>query len=362
MDSVHAPDGLLAGLKMKLRNFYIIGSVAALASYGGLLAWRAHLNLVTLHEHNVPFEKVMGKVAWQTWEKFEWHKSVKGNVTIDVDKMPLETTLEIIGEQVSARPMTVYPLYKKKAALASLDKAIKGEIDFKQSSFTNWQGRAGGFRAFGPGGMDIAGSGVSSQGDGVSLIFSNKDLTVASMALSRAGRVQVVPENGQTRKLNLTLSGEPLEKAVKKVAGVAGVSWTRLYAFQPGRGPMMASAAGVAGERSRRSPTEVSADAREQNTKQTEEVLETLPPDEQQKAKESREIAQVMRDLPAEARQQVMTERMNTPEAQQRMDQRSMAGIKNSTPEQRRERFERIYQMRQARAAGLTGAGPNRNR
>jgi hypothetical protein len=347
---------------MKLRNLYIIASLAALASYGGYLAWRAHRNLVTLHEHNVPFEKVMGKVAWQTWEKFEWHKNVKGNVTIDVDNMPLESALEIIGEQVSARATTVYPLYKKKAALASLDKALKGEIDFKQSSFTNWQGRAGGFRAFGPGGMDPSNGGSPARADGVSLVFSNKDLVIASMALSRVGRAQVIPENGQTRKLNLTLAGESFESAVKKVAKVAAVSWTKLYVFEPARGGFMAGAGGPNGERSAHGRNENSAELREQNKKRMEEVLETLPPEEQEKAKENREVAQVMRDLPQEARQQVMSERMNSPEMQQRMDQRSTAGIKNSTPEQRRDRFERVYQMRQARAAGLSVAGPNRNR
>jgi len=368
MDSVRSLTRRAAKFEnMKLGKFYLIGGVLALASYGGYLGWRAHSNLVTLHEHNVPFEKVMRKVAWQTWEKFEWHKNVKGNVTIDVDKMPLEAALDIIGEQVSARATAIYPLYKKKTALASLDRAIKGEIEFKQSSFTNWQGRAGGFRngGFGPGAL-VANPPETAQQEsspkGVSLILSNKDLVIASMALSRVGHAQVVPENGQTRKLNLSLTAEPFEKAVKKVAKVAGVSWTKLYAFQPSGGGFMAGAGGRNADRPRDGQREDNTEAREQNRKRNEEVLATLPAAEQEKAKENREIAQVMRDLPQEARQQVMTERMNSPEMQQRMDQRSMAGIKNSTPDQRRERFERIYQMRQARAAGLTVAGPNRNR
>jgi len=108
MDSVRSLTRRAAKFEnMKLGKFYLIGGVLALASYGGYLGWRAHSNLVTLHEHNVPFEKVMRKVAWQTWERFEWHKNVKGNVTIDVDKMPLEAALDIIGEQVSARATAI---------------------------------------------------------------------------------------------------------------------------------------------------------------------------------------------------------------------------------------------------------------
>jgi hypothetical protein len=333
---------------MKTKKWLVVLAGIAIGAYAATIAWRAHMNLVTLHVHNVPFTKVMAKIGWQTWEHFEWPKQLKGNLTMDVDKMPLDEALQIVAEQVGARVSTVYPFYRGKSALNSLVQAIQGDIPFAKSSFTNWSsqafagGRGRGFGEF-----------SSGTNQSVSLVFSNKNLEIASLALSRVGHAKVIPQNGVMPKLNLTITAKPLEKAVAQVAKEGRVSWTKLYAFQiGGGGPLMAR--GAAPERSERSPA-----LQEKNEERMAEVMETLPIEEQEKAKANQEKAQVMRELPAEARQQVMAERMNSAEGQQRMEQRSMAGIKNSTPEQRRERFERIYQMRQARAAGLTVPGRN---
>src|ERR1041385_8261706 len=96
-------------------------ALGGLMSYGGFLAWRAHRNLVTLHVRNAPIEKVMSSLRWQTWEKFVWNKDIKGQVTLDVDRMPLESVLTILGEQLQARWTAVYPIYVKGHSLDSLN-------------------------------------------------------------------------------------------------------------------------------------------------------------------------------------------------------------------------------------------------
>lgn len=347
---------------MKTTKFQIsIVAAAVIACYAGYVAWRAHTKLVTLHVHNVPFEKVMAQVRWQTWERFEWHKDVKGKVTLDLDRMPLEQVLPLIGEQVSARVATVYPLYRSKTALASLDSVIQGKIQAGESRFTNWQAQASGGRGAGRNGWGGPGQVGPAEQTGVSLVFANKTVEIAALSLSRAGHAEVVPEDGITARVNLKLESKPLEAAVSAVAKAAQVSWTKLYAFEPmgrgfgGPGGRQFAGAGTGGDREGMTP-----ELREVNELRMKEVMETLPSQEQEKAKENQEKAEVMRELPAEARQQLMAERMNSPDIQQRMEQRSTAGVKNSTPDQRRERFQRIYQMRQARAAGIAVGGPGR--
>ena len=58
-----------------------------------------------------------------------------------------------------------------------------------------------------------------------------------------------------------------------------------------------------------------------------------------------------MASLTPEQREQVMAERANNPEMQQRSEQRAVANLRNSTPEQRRDNYQRMAQMRKARAA-----------
>jgi hypothetical protein len=316
-------------------------ALAGLIGYGGLLTWRAHRNLVTLHVRNAPIEKVMSSLRWQTWEKFVWNKEVKGLITVDVDRVPLESVLGIISEQLQARWTAVYPIYLRKQSLDTLNQALRGEISYSESHFTNLQARPFGMRGgFAPGAEPPNGI--------VSLQLSNQDLTISAIALQRFAQAQVPLENGWNPKINLALNHEEFDSAIGKVARQAKRSWTKLYALEPNRGfgPERGAPGAERGPRT----ADANPGAQERNRERAQQLLETLSPEERQKAEARMAEREAMQSLTPEQRQQVMEARMTSPEAQARMQDRMAAGIKNTTPEQRRDRYERMYQMRKARA------------
>ena len=84
----------------------------------------------------------------------------------------------------------------------------------------------------------------------------------------------------------------------------------------------------------------------EEARKRFEEQLSTLSPEERQKMEERRRQMEEMRKMSPEDREKKMREMAQSPEFQQRMQGRMMNGLKNTTPEQRVERDQRMNQMR----------------
>ena len=89
----------------------ITGLLVAGGSYAAWAVIRAHRNLVTLNVRDMEVRKVISKLEWQTRETIIPDKAVKGKVTLNVRKVPLDHVLQIIGDQTSSRVSTVYPLY-----------------------------------------------------------------------------------------------------------------------------------------------------------------------------------------------------------------------------------------------------------
>lgn len=328
-----------------IRIFLVV--LCTLVGYAGWLGWRAHKKLVTLHVHEAPIAKVMSSLRWQTWENFVWNKDLKGAITLDVDNMPLEQVLGILSEQLEARWTTFYPIYLRPSSVDALQRAVRGEIKFSESHFTNSQS--------GPFGMRDPGDGAGPHL--VTLQLADKPLAVGTVALERFAQARVLPENGWNPNLNLTLSAVPFEKAVAKMASAARRSWTKFYALEANRrfgGSGLARGGAPGSNRG----ADVNPDREAARRERMQQVLDTLPPEERQRAEERQQERQAIQSLPPEQRQQVMAERMNSPEMQQRAEQRMASGIKNTTPEQRRDRYEKMFQMRKARAAGQV---PSRN-
>lgn len=331
---------------MKKTIFILIGLVLAVS--GGWLWHRAAKNLVTLDVQDAEVWRVVKSMRWQTWEDIELAKGVTNRVTLSVRRMPLENVLDLLGQQTGTRWVSVYPLYRK-GNVEQLKAQARGEGEANAKQWTNFSARAG----FGGRGMLMPNLQVG--GSGVSVQIQNKDLPLAALAISRNTPAQVVAENGLTRKVTLELKEVPLEEAVKKLAKEAKADWDHFYVLLPGRGggPGMGMARSVEGENNRENregtPRPRGAGF---GMGRMDELLETMPPEERARAIENRQRMEQMREMTPEQRQQAMAERGNNPEMQQQMQQRQVAGIKNSTPEQRRERFERIYEMRKARANG----------
>src|SRR5436853_6706964 len=94
-------------------------------------------------------------------------------------------------------------------------------------------GRGGG--GFGPPGGFFGGN-ARNDNRLVTLQLANKDLEFATLALGRFPQARVVPEDGTTGTLNVSLTRVPMPKAVATVAKQVHRSWTEYYALQSFRG------------------------------------------------------------------------------------------------------------------------------
>jgi hypothetical protein len=325
---------------MKLLSRLVLAGMISAASYAAFLAWRAHTKLVTLHVRNAPLAEVVSKLRWQTWETFVVKTNVHAAITLDVNKMPLDQVLSIIGEQSNARWTTFYPVYMQKSSVSTLERALRGELPLANTVFTNYGG--GQFMGFRP----DAGPPETSL---VTLHLTNTDLAISALALQRFGGGQVLVEKNANPKITLEVNGASFEKAVEKVASAVHRSTTRLYALEPMRGGGIMAMGPRQGRGGSDRPTDPDVDA--QRKEKTEQMLATLPEEERKKAEDRQLERAAMQSLTPEQRQQVMSDRMNSPEMQARTEQRQVSGIKNTTPEQRRDRYERMFEMRKARAA-----------
>jgi hypothetical protein len=353
---------------MKLRPKFLI-----LLGVGLLLIWfthaavRAHQNLVTLNVRNADLKDVLRKIAWQTWEIILVNKQVQGKITLHVRNMPLEEVLKILADQTASRWTALYPLYTQSKSLAALKRAVRGEVDPAQNGWTNLSVRP----LFGP--LGGFGENARNQNNLVSVEILGKDLEVATTALARFARAEIVPEDGAAPTINLTLSQTPIDQAVQKLARQAGRKWTKWYALRGGRfGGLMARGRGtsplgsngigtaegelgaIAGtnanpglvarnEEARREQFEQWRQSRE---RMFQEQLDTMTPEQRERAEQQRQRFEALRQLTPEERRQRVTQMAQSPEFQERIQERMLNGIKNTTPEQRAERDQRIAEIR----------------
>ena len=347
----------------------LFGALAAVLGvvllYGGWLAVRAHRNLVTLNVRNMDVRQVVKKIQWQTWEIVQLHKDVQGKVTLRVHDMPLEQVLRMVGEQTFANSSVIYPLYSSGKSLAALKKALRGEIDPAVNGWTNLQNRAA-FRGGpgGPGGMfggGMAAAPTAGQPRRVSLQIQDKDAVFAALAFGRYAQTRVVPEDGTTTSINLTLNQATVPDAVAQLAKKAHRSWTKLYTiraeFGPGGpgGPNFAGGPGGPGglpfvvarepdgpNRRDRGGPEMTDEQRDEMRKQRaaleEELRQALPAEERQKLEQAQaereKQMQEMRDMTPEQRAQRFSQ-MGGPMGGPRMDKMMRDRVLTSTPEQR---------------------------
>jgi hypothetical protein len=326
--------------------------IVTLAAWGAHIAYLAHHNLVTLDVRNVDVRVVARSIEWQTWEKIIVHRDVSGKVTLNVHKMPLEQVLGIINEQISTRWMAIYPLYSSRKSLATLQKVAAGDGASETSGWLAFRPQP--FRGIG-GGMFAAN--LRAQNALVTMQVFDKDVGVVSLGLERFAQAEVVPEDGTTGTVRLSLSRATMSQAVSKLASQVGRHWARFYLLQPGRRFDAAR---------REDPTRTAEDTPRQwpppevvqrMETQFEAQLETMTPEERQLAEQARQRWQEMRNLTPEQRRERMAQLATDPAFQQRMQQRMVQRLLNTTPEQRAERANRTIARRAARAAQNGGGG-----
>jgi hypothetical protein len=269
--------------------------------------------------------QVVKKIERQTWESIVLNKEVQGKVTLNVRKAPLEAVLELVAGQVSARSSHIYPIYRSKSSLKELQALLQREngANAQAKRWTNFAFRGrmeagGGVRA----GFDGADSATNNL---INLRFQNKEPSVAALTLGFASRSQIVPEDGIDLKVNLELNNVTREQAIKKFAKALYRNWDNLYVLQAARfGP------------GRGAPEFDQEAMRERMAAR----MEALPPDQRARFEE-------MRNLSPEERQARMQARMEDPAVQQRMTDRALNEIRNSTPEQIVQRKRQRRQMAQ---------------
>jgi len=305
---------------MKQRTILILVAVGLAAAYAGRLAWRAHKDLVSLAAHDISLRDVIKKLRWQTWESIEVSKEVDGRINLVVTDQPLPVVLDLIAEQVGSRWSVAYPLYTTKAKLQLARKVAEGTAAQPQPGWTNWNARpnfaamaarmqamasgeggatnaeAPGMGMFGgpggPGGMDGA-----TETRPVTVEWQNTPPLEAAQTLRQFGRVKVVPEDGTTLRVNLSLKEAPMDTAVAKLAKASNRKWAKFYALEPQRRPGRPS---------------------------------------------EEERAQFARQMPDRDQMRARFEQMaQDPGFQERMEQRQVRNLLNSTPAQRAERDQR---------------------
>jgi hypothetical protein len=329
--------------------------IVTVATWGGYVAYRAHLNLVTLDVRAVDVRRVVRSIEWQTWKKIIVHRDVSGKVTLNVQAMPLEQVLRIISEQISSRWMAVYPVYSSRQSLVALESLVAGNVSPETNSWPAYQARP----FFGGG---IFATNARAQNNLVSITVDGEGVEIAALALARFAQAQVVPEAGTTGTVYLNLAGATMPQAVAQLATQVNRRWTRFYTLEPGfrSNPVRRDSAdaeqldGAATTNQARGEwawREQSPEQKQQLEKQFEAQLATMTPEEKQRALERRARWQEMRDLTPEQRRERMAQLATDPAFQQRMQQRMLQRLQDSTPEQRAERDQRIAKRRVAQAA-----------
>jgi len=347
----------------------LIGALAlAWISYR---AWRAHLNLVTLDVRDMDVRKVVSKIEWQTWEMILVQKDLQGKVTLKVKNMPLAEVLGIIADQTSSRWSAYYPLYSSSKSLKNFKKVLRGELPPAENGWSALQsrgfgrgGRGGpGGGPGGPGGF-FGGGGPRNDNRLVTLQLADKDVEFATLALGRFSQARVVPEDGTTGNLNVSLTHVPMPKAVATVAKQVHRNWTEYYALQTWRGFRPTNEWARSDDSTNGPPfgedrpwgrrRDGTNDMRAE--RQAEIDLATMTPEELKQAEERRKQFEEMRDLSPEERRARFEQMRNSPGFQQQRDNRMASSVKNLTPEQRVDRFRQIAERRNR------GQGGNRGR
>jgi hypothetical protein len=122
---------------MKTRYILILAAAAVAGIWFGRLAWRAHLNLVTLHARNMPLAEVVRSLEKQTWERIKYDKRLKARITLNVKDAPLDAVLDLVADRAGARWQKTFAVGTTGAAVSRLESVLEGESKLDAAGWTN---------------------------------------------------------------------------------------------------------------------------------------------------------------------------------------------------------------------------------
>jgi hypothetical protein len=327
-------------MKTKFRVMLGLASVVILGAVAfGVSMYLRPSDRVTLDVRNMEVREVARKIEHQTGRTIVVQSNVVGKVTLKAKDLPFEKALAIVGEQVSARVGSIYPLYSSNNSFDRLKAILAGQSD----SRTGWTNLAGAAMRFGGPGPRRE---ETPKTNGVSLNIASEDLSFTALAFSRLTPARMVVEDGAIKRISVSLTNAPVRDAVALVAKKADKNWTEIFVLCGGGPGFGRGPEGLAWRRSE--ATEITDEEKAEREVLNDHLLATLPEEERQKREgasdERQKRMEEFQSMTAEQRMQAMqTMRQNQ---QQGGSQRMLERIKNSTPEQRAAQRRQMAQRR----------------
>ncbi len=312
---------------------------------------------ISLKVDREPVERVVGLVRKQTAEEIVVSGRSPALLTFAVERAVLADVMDLVAEQSDGDARRVVVLSRNAGGLrAAREGFVSGAAP------EGWR-RAGGMtRGFGGGGGGPGGteSLIVRNRDGEALItlkLGGAPLEDALRQVAFRAGVDFWIEPGLEAAVSLDLRKQPLGEAVARVAKQAGAVadsfFVLRYRAEGERGPGVGEGMPFAfrgwresgpsgGEGREREGDGPSPEEMERRRAQMEAWVALLPEDERKRMEEMRAFWESLRDLPREERMRKMEERMSQPDMQERMSQRDQRNLKNRTPEQRHDRWQRM--------------------
>lgn len=319
------------------RSYWIILLLVGLV-FGGvkLMDWWKHRHLITLDAENAEIYPVLKEVSRQSGIPVLAQTNTTGRVTVHFRQTPVEGALDVLAEQTEGRWEKLFLMGRTDAAIRTLaGDAIEHGPPFLVTRMT-------GRNLFFADGA--APSFSADPGARIDFKIAGKDLHTASLELALKTQTPIMVEESLNPSLTLQIAEPDLASAVARLAHAAKSKFEMAYHFRTfsrrGRDAQEGSQVSSQSWQERQ-------DARQ---KLIEQQVALLSPEDQQKYQQQRDERQKRREewaaLTPEERQKKFTEMAaamaGNAQAQDRFNKRALSRIKNLTPEQRTERYQRF--------------------
>lgn len=332
-----------------------------LAGWAGtttVVDWWRHRHLITLDAVNAEVYPVLQKMASRSGVPILAATNTSGRVTVHFYRTPVEDALNVIADQTDGRWQKLYLMARTSDGMAQVTQEV---IDHGPPVLVTQMAGMGGGMMMGGGG----GAPESKEQTAITLKISGKPFKQAVLEFALNARMPIAVEPALDQRVDVEIKNRDLASAVQDLAQAGRAKARMVYHFRAMNfRNAMAGGEGRPSGRSRERPSPEGAPAgsqgqrenwqerMESRRKMMDEQIALLPPEERQKLEKQREewqqMAAEMAQATPEERRARMEQMAGDPRIRDRFEQRLASRIKNLTPEQRVERYQR-FAARQAR-------------